>query len=220
MLKKEEPSEPPTDKVLKMKEGGLSEDRITQNLEGEEYNSQQISDAMNQADIKKEIRGPYQESAISQLEREAPSPPSKQPPVEKRSAQYPEPSIKGNTPQTQPPQIEYPIIERTLKDQVEELVESVVSEKWDELVSSLGNIGLWKEKVRDEIVSIKQEILRLERRFENLQKSVLGKVSEYNKNIQGVNVEVKALEKVFKNILTPLTTNIKELSKITEKLKK
>ncbi len=221
MLKKEEPIEPPTESVSKMKGEGLSQDQITQNLERDKYDQRQISDAMNQADIKQEIRGPepqgsYQQSAINQIEKEAPVPLAMQRPQEEQIPQ--EPKTVELAP-SQPQQVEYPEMERTMKDQVEELVESVVGEKWDELISGLGNISLWKEKVRDEITSIKQEILRLEKRFENLHKSVLGKVTDYSKDVGNIGVEMKALEQVLGKIITPLTTNIKELSKITNKLK-
>lgn len=216
MLKKEELNEPPTERVSKMKEEGFSQDQIMQNLERDRYDQRQISDAMNQADIKQEIRGPYQRSAMNQIEREAPIPIAMQRQQEKQAPQ--EPQTVDLAP-NQPQQVEYPEMERTMKDQVEELVESVVGEKWDELISGLGNISLWKEKVRDEITSIKQEILRLEKRFENLQKSVLGKVTDYSKDMEGLGIEMKALEQVLGKIITPLTTNIKELSKITNKLK-
>ncbi len=102
----------------------------------------------------------------------------------------------------------------------QELAESIINEKWEELVSSVGNITLWKEKVQTDISSIKQEILRLEGRFENLQKAVLGRVEEYHSKISDVGSDIKALEQVFEKILQPLTTNIKELGKITEDLKK
>jgi hypothetical protein len=216
MLKKEEPAEPPTESVSKMKGEGLSQDQITQNLERDKYDQRQISDAMNQADIKQEVRGPYQQSAMNQIEKEAPVPLAMQRPQEEPAKQ--EPKTVELAP-SQPQQVEYPEMERTMKDQVEELVESVVGEKWDELISGLGNISLWKEKVRDEITSIKQEILRLEKRFENLHQSVLGKVTDYSKDVGNIGVEMKALEQVLGKIITPLTTNIKELSKITNKLK-
>ena len=61
--------------------------------------------------------------------------------------------------------------------------------------------------------------MRTRNHFANLQKAVLGKVTEYNENILNINTEMKSLEKVFEKILTPLTHNIKELSKITNKLK-
>ena len=105
-------------------------------------------------------------------------------------------------------------------DEIEELVESVVEEKWRSLMENFGNIGMWKEKVRTDLLSIKQELVRIENRFENLQKAVLGRIQGYDKNITDVGSEVRALEKVLEKILNPLTTNIKELTRITEKLKK
>ncbi|HLC62695.1 MAG TPA: hypothetical protein VJJ21_00075 [Candidatus Nanoarchaeia archaeon] len=79
---------------------------------------------------------------------------------------------------------------------------------------------MWKERTSRDVISIKQELIRTQDRFNQLQKAVLGKVSEYNDNISSVNSEMKALEKVFEKIVEPLTTNIKELQKITDRLKK
>ena len=105
-------------------------------------------------------------------------------------------------------------------DMVQEITESIVDEKWDELMDRVGDLRLWKEKINSDMTSIKQEILRTQNRFENLQKAVLGKVHDYNENIININNEMKALEKVFEKILQPMTENVKELSKITNKLKK
>ena len=95
-----------------------------------------------------------------------------------------------------------------------------MNEKWQSLIENFGDIGLWKDRVRIEVSSIKQEILRLENRFENLQKAILGKIKSYDENIVEVGSDIKALEKVFAKILDPLTTNIKELDRITKQLKK
>src|SRR3989338_7714475 len=45
------------------------------------------------------------------------------------------------------------------------------------------------------------------------------KINEYNESVVSVSTEMKALEKVLERIINPLTTNIKELSRITEELK-
>jgi len=71
-----------------------------------------------------------------------------------------------------------------------------------------------------EVEAIKQEVLRLRTNFENLQNSLISKVNEYNKNITNVTSEMQAMEKVFEKILEPMTANIKELSRITEAMKK
>ena len=106
-----------------------------------------------------------------------------------------------------------------IREQIEEISESIINEKWEDLMTKLGDISIWKENVRNEIVSIKQEVVRINGRFENLQNSVIGKVREYNKNIEDIGTDMKALEKVFEKIIEPLTTNIRELNKVTEKLK-
>jgi len=104
-------------------------------------------------------------------------------------------------------------------DYIQQIAEEVVEEKWDDLMSKVGDIRLWKDKIDNDITSIKQEIMRTQNHFANLQKAVLGKVSEYNENIININTEMKSLEKVFEKILQPLVSNIKELSRITNKLK-
>ncbi len=105
-------------------------------------------------------------------------------------------------------------------DDIEELVESVVEDKWRSFIENFGDIAVWKDKVRTELISVKQELIRLEDRFENLQRAVLGRIQTYDKNILDVGTEIKALEKVFQNIIQPLNMNIKELSRITTKMKK
>ena len=105
-------------------------------------------------------------------------------------------------------------------DTIQELVESVVDEKWQNIIEKFGDLGIWKERTNRDLLSLKQELLRTQDRFTQLQKAVLGKVSEYNDNISNINSEMKALEKVFEKIIDPLTTNIKELQRITDRLKK
>ncbi|MEK6826416.1 MAG: hypothetical protein AABX90_02195, partial [Nanoarchaeota archaeon] len=87
-------------------------------------------------------------------------------------------------------------------------------------MESFGDIALWKERTRVDLASVKQELIRLQSRFENLQKAVLGRIQSYDHNITEVGSEIRALEQVLSRILSPLTANIKELGRITEQLKK
>lgn len=145
---------------------------------------------------------------------EAPEPPSKSNDdyFMSRSPNYPESNIQPSGGFSSQPTIS--------TDMIQQITESIVEEKWDELMDKVGDLRLWKEKINNDIGSIKQEVLRTQNRFENLQKAVLGKVHDYNENIININNEMKALEKVFEKILQPLTDNVKELSQITNKLKK
>jgi uncharacterized protein YukE len=210
-------NEPPTEEVIKMKKDKMEHDDIIKNLEEKGYNHQQISEAINQADIKSGVEtkstGLMQESMLSsEKEEEIPVPtPSK--------IQETETTFKTIRPTQQMPQFIPPSQIQYNYEDIQEITESIVKEKWQQLISSVGDLSMWKSKTEDDISAIKQEILRVEERLDNLQRSIIGKVDEYNKNISKVNTEVQALEKVFQKIMQPFTQNVKELSRLTRYLK-
>ena len=157
-----------------------------------------------------------------------PAPP-KYSPEEKQEPYYTQPekpTIPSPTkPEIQPVPVypEYPTtppVDRIRKEEVEALIEQIIEEKWGTITAGIGDINIWKEKVRTEIISIKQELLRLEHRFEEINKAIAGKVTQYDKSIKSVGADVKAIEKLLQKILQPLTSNIKELQRLTTKLKK
>jgi hypothetical protein len=87
------------------------------------------------------------------------------------------------------------------------------------MMEEFGDIIAWKEKTTTEIEAVKQELMRLENRFENMQTSVMGKVREYSDGVSDVGIEIKALGKLLSNIINPLTSNVKELERIIKGLK-
>ena len=189
----------PTSEVLEMQKKNMSHEQIVDYLHQKGYNSQQIMDAINQAELKTNpSEKGFQDQQLPDLTAPAPG------------INYEQPQFQQQ--RFQPPQ-------RNVEEQIEEIAEAIVDEKWEELTKDVGNISLWKESVQTEVESVKQEILRLEGRLEKLQNAVLGKVEDYNKTLNEVNTEMQALSKVFEKIIEPLTTNIKELSRITSDLK-
>lgn len=196
----------PTDRVLDLKREGMDDSQIFSRLEREKYQPRDIYSAMDQAAVKQEID-------INDVP--SPSEPLPEPEFQTQSVQPEQMSVQPRMPmfsQERP--------ERASYEMVEEIAESVVAEKWEDMVKSIGDLRLWKEKVETDMSGVKQEVLRMQARIDNLQKAVLGKVSEYNDNIADLSTEVKAMEKVFEKILEPLTRNVKELEKITDKIKK
>ncbi len=105
-------------------------------------------------------------------------------------------------------------------ERVHAIIEAVVTEKWEDLISKVGDITTWKERTNMNVLSIKQELLRTNERFTNLQNAVLGRVKTYDQGIQDIHTEMKALERVFERIVEPLVSNIKELNRITQELKR
>ena len=104
-------------------------------------------------------------------------------------------------------------------EKVEEITEAIVDEKWKDMEKNMDKIMEWKDKIENKLSAMDQEIKDIRQNFETLHKGVLGKIGEYDKNIGDLGVEIKAMEKVFKEILPTLTDSVNELSTITKTLK-
>lgn len=178
--------------------------------ENEESSSGNVLDELEQfntpaKNVKKENKPKKEES----LEQDAPSPWDREDSTPVREFVMPQESVQQYYPMQESP-----------TEQIQEIAEAIIEEKWQEFMSQMGDFDIWRDRVNREIGSVKQELIRTQDRFNNLQKAVLGKVTEYNENILNIGTEMKALEKVFEKILDPLTANIKELDRITKRLKK
>jgi len=101
----------------------------------------------------------------------------------------------------------------------EELVESIIDEKWQRLNKELAKITEWKDSVNTKMERIEQQIADMKSDLDGLHKAIIAKVGEYDKNLSEVGTEIKAMEKVFKDVLPEMTTNIQELSRLTKEMK-
>mgnify|MGYP001577448311 CR=1 FL=1 len=193
-----------------------------EDLKKKGYNYQQISQAIEQSKMKSASEIPFNDQS-SDIDFPTPPMPSGMD-IEEESPPMPPPRMATipmqETNKIQLQQSQFQPSNRENIERMQELAESIVQEKWEDLVRNIGDINIFKEKVRTDIISIKQEIIRTHERFDNLEKALLSRVTEYNKNIGVIGSEMKALEKVMEKIIEPMTDNIKELQKIANDLKK
>lgn len=103
---------------------------------------------------------------------------------------------------------------------IEELAEAIIDEKWNEIVRSINKIIDWKERVEARVTKMEQQLDDMNKNFDLLHKGVLGKISEYDRNLTNVGAEIKAMDKVFQKVLPSLTENVSELSRITTSMRK
>lgn len=103
---------------------------------------------------------------------------------------------------------------------MEEIAEGLIDEKWDELITEVKKILAWKDKVEERQKTIENEISLLKENFKTLHQGVLGKLDEYDTQMRDTRVELKAVGKVFKDVVPTFVENVKELSDITENIKK
>ncbi len=221
-------NEIPISEVLDLIKKGLSNEEITKQLEAKGFNLQQISDAINQAKIKEGVEGNMPEQNMQEqqaqqqsAEQEIPLP---QGTPEGQNQVQGVTEVQGGMPmqqqdQYQPaPQQAYPQQGQSYGD-MQALVEQIIEEKWQAMMKDVGDIRVFKSRVGDDMESVKQELMRTQKRLEDLQVAVMGKVKDYNDGVVKIGSDMKALEQVFTKIMEPLTLNVKELGRITESLK-
>jgi hypothetical protein len=185
----------PIDQVMALKQRGMGNDQIIQELERQGYNSSQIFDALNQSSLS------GSNPAIDQSQN---FPPTQE---DFSQGQFP-PQQHIETQPAPPPQVD--------KDQIEEVAEAIIDEKWKEFEEDLKVLIGWKEKTESKVNKFEQEIADLSSSLNSLHKSIMGKVSEYDKNITNVGTEIKAMEKVFQKVLPSLTENVNKLERMAK----
>lgn len=187
----------PIDQVMALKQQGMGNDQIIQEMERQGYNSSQIFDALNQANISGAGVGPEQPPAMNI------------PPTQNFPQQQPYPSPQQQL--EQPPQQEL-----MNKEQIEEIAEAIIDEKWKEFERDIRIIIDWKDKTEAKVTQIEQQVKDLTSNLSNMQKNLMGKISQYDTNITDVGTEIKAMEKVFQKILPNLTENVNKLDRMTK----
>ncbi|MFH1174063.1 MAG: hypothetical protein V1725_02965 [archaeon] len=194
------PSELPFTQVRAMKAQGYTNNQIIQSLQRDGFTSSQIFDALNGVE---QGAGPVEEQQ-----------PMEQPMPEYQ--QYAEPQ----QPMPPPPLQQQYAAAAPASEDVEELVETIIDEKWNELVKDISKIIDWKNKTENRMTQLEQQFTDLKADFDKVHAAILGKIGEYDKNILEVGAEIKAMEKVFSKVLPQFTDNVNELSRITESFKK
>ena len=184
----------PLNMILAMKQRGMGNDQIIQELEMQGYNSSQIFDAINQANLSGNDAPFVPQGNIQQQQMQ----------------DFPQQTYAQPMPQfEQPPQ-------QVDREQIEEIVEAIIDEKWKEFERDIKLIIEWKDKTESKIDQMDQQLRDLAGSLNTLQKSIIGKVSEYDKNLTNVGVEIKAMEKVFQKVLPSLTENVNKLERMSK----
>lgn len=199
----------PTAQVLGMRKQGLTDNQIIQSLQQQGFSSQEVLDALEYAD--------HTPPAVS-LQTQVPpmaNPMQHNPPplFEQKPLEMPRPNQVPVMPQpaAQPPKKD---------EEIEELIEAIIEEKWADVEKDMDRLLDWKNTVDERITTIQTQMGTLKQNFEDLHKAIIGKIGDYDKNILQVGTQLKAMEQVFSKVLPTFTDNVAELSRITDKVRK
>jgi len=102
----------------------------------------------------------------------------------------------------------------TTREEIEEVAEAIVEEKWKDKQKELDKLSEWKEEVNTKLTQLQQQVDDLKNSFNSLHKGLLGKISEYDENLLNVGTEIKAMEKVFSKVLPSLTDSVNKMQRM------
>lgn len=195
----------PINDITQMRNQGLTNNQIIQNLQRQGYSNTQIFDAMNQVDTKMAVEG-MQQAPNQQASDNQP-----------QSGLFTSPGQDAGSPPPATNQVRN--IFSNDQTKIEELVETIIEEKWVELVNDVSKIVEWKNRVESKVVEMEVQLKTLNDKFSDLNQAVLGKINEYDKHIMEIGSDIKAMEKVFSKVLPVFTENVNELSRISKTFK-
>ncbi|MBT4538785.1 hypothetical protein HOI26_02605 [Candidatus Woesearchaeota archaeon] len=102
---------------------------------------------------------------------------------------------------------------------IEEIAGTMIDQKWDEMLREVQKIIAWKERVESQQKRLQMEVEKLKEDFKTLHHGVLGKLEDYDHRMQDVGTELKAVGKVFKDVVPEFVDNVKILSSMAGKRK-
>lgn len=122
-------------------------------------------------------------------------------------------------PEEMPPMPSAPPAPQARAEAFEEIAEHIVDEKWQDFTKEMGKMAEWKDSVNSRLDRLEQSMSDVKGDLDNLHKSIISRIGEYDKNLLDVGTEIKAMEKVFQKVLPTLTENVAELSRVTKQVK-
>jgi len=199
----------PAQNVNDMRQMGMSNNQIVQNMQRGGTNLGDINNAMNQSYMNPGTQGgPYP----GQAQQQPPATPQQEPMA---------PSGAGMPPDMgAPPAMSDVAGDDSMANmQFEELAESIIEEIWNDLMKNVNKIIDWKNQMDSRFVQVEQKFGDLQHNFDELHKALIAKINEYDQNILNVGSQVKAMEKVFSKVLPTFTDTVNELGRITNYVK-
>jgi DNA-binding transcriptional MerR regulator len=221
----------PVDLVLRFCDQGLSEPEIIARLEQQGFPQEHIDKALRIALKEKVISGaPPTPMEVTQEAPEAPSPipfgametPTGPVPIGEVTRRPmpmgypPERLVEPEQPEEARRSESQPATEIT----VEEIIEAIVEERWKDFENRLEEFEKRDFQLQSQIDEIRKKIVVIEAIVNEKEKTVLNKLEEFGESVTGIEGRIGGIERVFKDFLPELTTNIKTMSDLVEKMKK
>jgi len=122
------------------------------------------------------------------------------------------------SPQEMP--MQFPKEEHMAPDEItlEEVIEGIVAERWDDFQERLANFEKRDIQIQSQINDLRKQIEEVHSKLKEKEENIVGKLDEYGDSFTGIEGRITNIEKVFKDFLPQLTENVKTIRKIAQQM--
>jgi hypothetical protein len=135
--------------------------------------------------------------------------------------QYPYPNYGQQQASFEPqPMASTGFSETELNEKIEEVTEAIIEEKWKDFAETIEKIIEWKNAMQEKFEGFEHDLGFLKDEFDRLHTALIKKVEQYDRSMNNVGAQLKAMEMVFKDVLPKFTENVNILSEFADTVKK
>jgi len=194
-------AEIPLSQVENMINKGMSKQQVVEFLRGHGYTLAQIQKAISQVEAK--------QGAVSG----APVGPPELPPL---TPKEPKPVQPAEAPSLAPviPEVATPSegvdTEIGKVDEIEELIEAIVEEKFAEIIDRLDEVDNLKEDFSNRLDKASSEFEDIKNKLKDLENKQLDITRDYKKTLEEIRLEMSAIERVLHKLVPDISAKIKK----------
>lgn len=210
------------DAVMGMRQQGAPDPVIAQQLQSQGVPLPQIQDAITQADIKMRVAGGGPEQQMGMPLGMPPGMPPGMPggaPPEQQPQMGPPmgPPIgpQMGMPSGMPPGMEM----QQMGPSSEEIIERIIDEKWHTMQDKFDKFEESKGDLLRQLQDLRDNLNDLRVKYAQLQEDSIVKIEEYNKELEGVGSQIKAMQRVMQNMIPVFAENVRQLNDIVTEMK-
>ncbi|MBR9681832.1 MAG: hypothetical protein GOV00_03470 [Candidatus Altiarchaeota archaeon] len=192
-------------RIISLRQNGLSDQDIANQFQAEGVPPEAFEAAMAQAN--------------EQMGGGGSGPMGPPPPPPPGGAQMPPPPPGAPMPMGPPSPLGDVTEIETESEDIEVLVEKLIGEKTKGMEMRNKDVEASIGKIHADVHELKNMTVELKEKYAGLQEESLGKVEEYAKELENVGAQIKAMQRILKDIIPTLSDNIIQLQKLVDDIK-
>lgn len=201
------------DDVKKMQQQGKTDEEIIRALRDEGVSYKDISEALNQSEIKTAVEQP---SENDEQYPQALPPEGQQTYGDPQGYEVQQPYDNTQYQDQQQPQYDYSQQNASM-DTISEVAEQIIDEKMEKFRTQIEKMRSADKTAETKIEVIEERLKRIEKIIDNLQISVLRKVGDYLTNVDDIKKELIETQKSFSKVVPELAKAEAKAKKTTRK---